>query len=535
MCKRPVTTQHMRVCVRALRAFASNAMNARVHFVWSHRFRRVAPRPWVQWLSDARARARAPASQPSSARASAREPYRPRSASACSPAVAFVFFPATRVLLATAPLAAARAGSSAARPAVGSRGLWRGASASGRVLGSLGGGRRDASRFVALRISRRRLPGVRWPGALRPTAAPTRGPPAPVPVGVAVGSTPPAPQSPCPPARARAEMLGGVPRALGGAATRRGAIVRRVPFSTMGRGSKKYYAIANGRSVGVYDSWSDAAEQVTGYSNSVFKGFSTRQEAEQYMADHGHGMSFVCVGNSAGVIAVWIARRSRGEGGAVTRLSAVSLLEVPLIGGGGGGEGASESGVRGARQSLRWRGWGVCARWSDFARRPLLFRPCVLTPIRFPPAFFSAQTRTMRAGTAEEAGATLVAEGAGAKPILAGATLVAVVGGAGGRRRDTAGALLRVTSLGTPLKNTRMRTTTRGATLPTRTTPHGTPVALPPGTATVAVCSVRRVHREFPTSRRRPRTLLLATPVLGARPARLAPACFPPSAAPGQR
>jgi len=47
-----------------------------------------------------------------------------------------------------------------------------------------------------------------------------------------------------------------------------------------------YYAVANGQHPGIYDSWSEASEQVSGYPGAVFKGFKTREEAETYLQEH---------------------------------------------------------------------------------------------------------------------------------------------------------------------------------------------------------------------------------------------------------
>ena len=47
-----------------------------------------------------------------------------------------------------------------------------------------------------------------------------------------------------------------------------------------------YYAVANGQHPGIYDSWPEASEQVSGYPGAVFKGFKTRGEAESYLQEH---------------------------------------------------------------------------------------------------------------------------------------------------------------------------------------------------------------------------------------------------------
>ncbi|KAK4632375.1 Ribonuclease H [Fulvia fulva] len=47
----------------------------------------------------------------------------------------------------------------------------------------------------------------------------------------------------------------------------------------------KYYGVQNGRNPGVYTSWSDVLEQITGWKGPKHKGFKTRTEAEQYVAE----------------------------------------------------------------------------------------------------------------------------------------------------------------------------------------------------------------------------------------------------------
>ena len=46
---------------------------------------------------------------------------------------------------------------------------------------------------------------------------------------------------------------------------------------------KKYYAIAAGRTPGIYDNWPAAQAQVTGFPGAKFKGFPTRAAAEVWM------------------------------------------------------------------------------------------------------------------------------------------------------------------------------------------------------------------------------------------------------------
>lgn len=52
--------------------------------------------------------------------------------------------------------------------------------------------------------------------------------------------------------------------------------------------SKKYYAVKQGRKPGIYKSWPECQEQVNGYGNAIFKGFSTLEEAETFMTNDDH-------------------------------------------------------------------------------------------------------------------------------------------------------------------------------------------------------------------------------------------------------
>ena len=54
-------------------------------------------------------------------------------------------------------------------------------------------------------------------------------------------------------------------------------------------GKHKFYAVARGQIPGIYTSWDECKEQVDGFPNSKYKGFPTREQAEEYMAEHcGH-------------------------------------------------------------------------------------------------------------------------------------------------------------------------------------------------------------------------------------------------------
>lgn len=48
--------------------------------------------------------------------------------------------------------------------------------------------------------------------------------------------------------------------------------------------AKKYYAVAKGRTPGIYFTWEDCRKQIHEYTGAEFKGFTTIQEAEQFIA-----------------------------------------------------------------------------------------------------------------------------------------------------------------------------------------------------------------------------------------------------------
>lgn len=48
---------------------------------------------------------------------------------------------------------------------------------------------------------------------------------------------------------------------------------------------KKYYAVAVGRSAGIYTDWASAEKQVKGFAAAKFKGFPSRAEAETWLAN----------------------------------------------------------------------------------------------------------------------------------------------------------------------------------------------------------------------------------------------------------
>lgn len=47
--------------------------------------------------------------------------------------------------------------------------------------------------------------------------------------------------------------------------------------------AKKYYAVARGKTPGIYFTWEDCKAQVENFSGATYKGFATLQEAEDYI------------------------------------------------------------------------------------------------------------------------------------------------------------------------------------------------------------------------------------------------------------
>ena len=48
----------------------------------------------------------------------------------------------------------------------------------------------------------------------------------------------------------------------------------------------KFYVVLRGRKRGIYYSWKDCSEQVTGYKGAKFKSFKTAAEVNQYLDDN---------------------------------------------------------------------------------------------------------------------------------------------------------------------------------------------------------------------------------------------------------
>lgn len=45
----------------------------------------------------------------------------------------------------------------------------------------------------------------------------------------------------------------------------------------------RYYAVFRGRETGVFTTWESCRQQVDGFSNSIYKGFSRYEDAEKFV------------------------------------------------------------------------------------------------------------------------------------------------------------------------------------------------------------------------------------------------------------
>lgn len=48
--------------------------------------------------------------------------------------------------------------------------------------------------------------------------------------------------------------------------------------------AQKIYAVKKGRETGIFNSWPECQAQVTGFNGALYKGFKTKQEADDYLA-----------------------------------------------------------------------------------------------------------------------------------------------------------------------------------------------------------------------------------------------------------
>ena len=47
--------------------------------------------------------------------------------------------------------------------------------------------------------------------------------------------------------------------------------------------AKKFYAVKNGKTTGIFQSWDECKKQVAGFSGAEYKSFKTHEEAESYL------------------------------------------------------------------------------------------------------------------------------------------------------------------------------------------------------------------------------------------------------------
>lgn len=66
--------------------------------------------------------------------------------------------------------------------------------------------------------------------------------------------------------------------------------------------AKKYYAVAKGKTPGIYLTWNDCKAQVDGFSGAVYKGFATMQEAEEFVVKYGGGAASSVTKNNSSEI-----------------------------------------------------------------------------------------------------------------------------------------------------------------------------------------------------------------------------------------
>lgn len=66
--------------------------------------------------------------------------------------------------------------------------------------------------------------------------------------------------------------------------------------------AKKYYAVAKGKTPGIYLTWNDCKAQVDGFSGAVYKGFATVQEAEEFVVKYGGGAASSVTKNNSSEI-----------------------------------------------------------------------------------------------------------------------------------------------------------------------------------------------------------------------------------------
>jgi len=67
---------------------------------------------------------------------------------------------------------------------------------------------------------------------------------------------------------------------------------------TMGKSKIKLYAVAKGRNVGIYESWTQCLTQIKGYSGAKYKSFASREKAKSYLDGSQQEINTSHIGNN---------------------------------------------------------------------------------------------------------------------------------------------------------------------------------------------------------------------------------------------
>lgn len=65
---------------------------------------------------------------------------------------------------------------------------------------------------------------------------------------------------------------------------------------------KKFYAVRKGKKVGIYETWNECKEQVSGFSGAEYKSFPTNEEAKEYI----HGTKSVTIKNPESTVEAYV-------------------------------------------------------------------------------------------------------------------------------------------------------------------------------------------------------------------------------------
>ncbi|KAM0162281.1 hypothetical protein ACHAQE_001804 [Botrytis cinerea] len=85
--------------------------------------------------------------------------------------------------------------------------------------------------------------------------------------------------------------------------------------------AQKYYAVRKGKETGVFTDWEDCKEQITGFGGAMYKSFSTKSDAEAFVAgknpaklSKGDKFYAVAVGHETGVYEEWADAKKQIDG-----------------------------------------------------------------------------------------------------------------------------------------------------------------------------------------------------------------------------